>query len=103
MKRLGLDSMRSLSTIPTRLFMMPIKLSRCRQASYASRASKCSRASLVCLAPKLALARLRRIQRHCISINQAAPISCISPINTEQTRALAALNIKRPTQDPQMF
>jgi transposase len=54
------------------------------------------------LSPEKALAQLRRIQRHRISINQAAPISGISTINTEQTIVLAALNIKRPTQDPQM-
>lgn len=54
------------------------------------------------LSPERALAQLRAIQRHRISINRAAPISGISTINTEQAAALAALNVKKPTQDPQM-
>lgn len=54
------------------------------------------------LSPERALAQLRRIQRHRISINRGKPISGISSINTEQAAALAALNVKKPTQDPQM-
>jgi hypothetical protein len=54
------------------------------------------------LSPERALAQLRRIQRHRISINRAAPISGISTINVQQTTVLAALNVKKPIQDAQM-
>lgn len=54
------------------------------------------------LSPERALAQLRRIQRHRISINRGQPISGISTINTEQAAAFAALNVKKPAQDAQM-
>ena len=54
------------------------------------------------LSPERALEQLSRIQRHSISINRTMPISGISTINDQQATLLAALNIKRPTQDPQM-
>ena len=54
------------------------------------------------LTPEKALAQLRRIQRHRVSINQAAPISGISTINTQQAGVLAALNLKKPTEDTQL-
>ena len=54
------------------------------------------------LSPERALAQLRRIQRHSVSINQAAPIAGISTINTQQAGVLAALKLKKPTQDTQM-
>ena len=54
------------------------------------------------LSPERALAQLRRIQRHSVSINAAAPIMGISTINTKQASVLAALNLKKPTQDAQM-
>ena len=54
------------------------------------------------LSPEEALAQLRRIQRHSVSINQANPISGISIINTQQARVLVALNLKKPTQDTQI-
>jgi transposase len=54
------------------------------------------------LSPEKALAQLRRIQRHRVSINQAAPISGISTINTQQAGVLAALNLKKPTEDTQL-
>jgi len=54
------------------------------------------------LSPEKALAQLRRIQRHSVSINQANPISGISIINTQQAGVLDALNLKKPTQDPQI-
>ncbi len=54
------------------------------------------------LSPEKALAQLRRIQRHSVSINQTTPISGISTINTQQAGVLAALNLKKPTQDTQM-
>ena len=49
--------------------------------------------------PEKALAQLRRIQRHSVSINRAAPIAGISTITTHQAGVLAALNLKKPTQD----
>jgi len=54
------------------------------------------------LSPEKALAQLRRIQRHSVSINQTMPISGISIINTQQAGVLAALNLKKPTQDTQI-
>ena len=54
------------------------------------------------LSPEKALAQLRRIQRHRVSINQAAPISGISTINNQQAGVLAALNLKKPTEATQM-
>ena len=54
------------------------------------------------LSPERALAQLRQIQRHSVSINQAAPIAGISTINTHQAGVLAALKLKKPTQDTQM-
>ena len=54
------------------------------------------------LSPEKALAQLRRIQRHSVSINQTMPISGISIINTQQAGVLAALNLKKPAQDTQI-
>ena len=54
------------------------------------------------LSPERALAQLRRIQRHSVTINAAAPITGISTINTQQASVLAALKLKKPTQDAQM-
>lgn len=52
--------------------------------------------------PDQALAQLRRIQRHSVSINRAAPITGVSTINTQQVNTLAALNVKKPVADAQM-
>ena len=54
------------------------------------------------LSPEAALADLRRIQRHSVSINNAAPITGISTIVQRQTDVLAALKIKKPSHDAQM-
>jgi transposase len=54
------------------------------------------------LSPESALADLRRIQRHSVSINNAAPIEGISSIAQRQTDVLAALKIKKPQQDTQL-
>jgi transposase len=51
--------------------------------------------------PDQALAQLRRIQRHSVSINRAAPITGVSTINNQQTNTLAALNVKKPVADAQ--
>jgi len=54
------------------------------------------------LSPEAALADLRRIQRHSVSINNAAPIAGISTIAQRQTNVLAALKIKKPSHDTQL-
>ena len=54
------------------------------------------------LSPEAALADLRRIQRHSVSINNAAPIQGISSIAQRQTNVLAALKIKKPQQNAQL-
>lgn len=54
------------------------------------------------LSPEMALADLRRIQRHTVSINSGTPIEGVSTVNQRQTEVLAALNIKKPTHDTQM-
>jgi transposase len=54
------------------------------------------------LSPEAALERLRRVQRHTVSINDGAPVQGISNINQEQASVLAALKLKKPTPDPQM-
>jgi hypothetical protein len=47
--------------------------------------------------PDAALALLRRIQRHTISINGAAPIGGVSTVTSEQTAVFAALHVKKPS------
>jgi hypothetical protein len=54
------------------------------------------------LSPEAALADLRRIQRHSVSINNAAPIQGVSSIVQRQTDVLAALKIKKPSNDTQL-
>ena len=54
------------------------------------------------LSPDAALQRLRRIQRHRIRIDDAAPIAGISTFHTHQTDTLAALLVKQPSLDAQM-
>ena len=52
--------------------------------------------------PETALATLRRVQRHSVSINNGAPIAGISTVSHDQTALLAALKLKPPTSDPQI-
>ncbi|MFO1264164.1 MAG: IS1634 family transposase [Rhodoferax sp.] len=54
------------------------------------------------LSPERALAQLRRIQRHQVSINAATPITGISTIDNRQAEILAALSINKPTADTQL-
>jgi len=54
------------------------------------------------LSPEAALAGLRRIQHHTISINDAAPISGVSTVTREQSDVLAALKVKKPAEDQQI-
>jgi hypothetical protein len=53
------------------------------------------------LTPERALAQLRRIQRHRVSINAAKPIAGISVINDQQASVYASLKVKKPAQDNQ--
>ena len=52
--------------------------------------------------PERALEQLRRIQRHSVTVNHAAPISGISTIYAEQAAVLTARNIKKLSQNAQM-
>jgi transposase len=54
------------------------------------------------LSPEAALADLRRIQRHTVSIDKGAPIHGVSTVHPRQAAALAALNVKKPTLEPQL-
>ena len=54
------------------------------------------------LSPEAALADLRRIQRHTVSIDSGAPIHGVSTVQPRQADVLAALKIKKPTYDAQM-
>ena len=54
------------------------------------------------LSPEAALADLRRIQRHSVSIDHGAHIQGVSNIHQRQTDILAALSIKKPAHDAQM-
>ena len=54
------------------------------------------------LSPDAALQQLRRIQRHRVRIDDAAPIAGISTIHTDQANTLAALQIKKPSLDAQL-
>jgi transposase len=54
------------------------------------------------LSPEAALAKLRSIQRHSVSINAGAPIAGISTINADQAGVFAALKLSKPTPDTQL-
>ena len=54
------------------------------------------------LTPEKALAQLRRIQRHSVTVNAGAPISGISTINAQQSNLFAALKLEKPSQDTQL-
>ena len=54
------------------------------------------------LSPESALADLRHIQRHTVSIDNGAPIQGVSTIHPRQADVLAALSIKKPTYDAQI-
>ena len=54
------------------------------------------------LSAEQALAQLRRIQRHSVRIDRAAPRTGLSTINSQQATVLGALNVKKPTNDAQL-
>jgi hypothetical protein len=52
--------------------------------------------------PETALANLRRIQRHRLSINGGEPIGGVPMIHHEQAAGMAALKLKPSPQEPQI-
>lgn len=59
-------------------------------------------AGATALSPERALAYLRRIQHHRVTLNDADTIAGVSTINDEQSSILAALTIKKPTLNTQL-
>jgi transposase len=54
------------------------------------------------LSPERALAKLRRIQHHNVTLGGTQPVSGISAISKEQTEILSALTINKPTLNTQL-
>ena len=54
------------------------------------------------LSPDAALQQLRRIQRHQVRFDAAAPIAGISTIHTDQADILAAIHVNKPSLDAQL-
>lgn len=54
------------------------------------------------LSPELALAQLRRIQRHKVRINEAQPLEGVSTISEAQAQVFNALKVSKPSKDTQM-
>ena len=54
------------------------------------------------LSPERALHRLRRIQHHQGTVNDMQPVTGLSTISQEHTAILAALTIKKPSQNTQL-
>ena len=52
--------------------------------------------------PERALAKLRRIQHHRVTLNNSQSVAGLSSIDQEQVSILAALTIKKPTLDSQL-
>ena len=52
--------------------------------------------------PERALAKLRRIQHHRVTLNASQPVAGLSSIDQEQMSILAALTIKKPTLNTQL-
>jgi transposase len=53
------------------------------------------------LSPERALARLRRIQHHRVTLNGTQPVAGLSSISQDQADILLALTVKKPTLDAQ--
>jgi hypothetical protein len=54
------------------------------------------------LSPERALAKLRRIQHHRVTLNESQPMTGLSSISQEQSEILAALTIRKPSQNDQL-
>ena len=59
-------------------------------------------ASDTALSPERALAQLRRIQHHRITLNDSQPVAGLSSLTTQHAAILAALNIQKPNLDTQL-
>ena len=59
-------------------------------------------ASDTALSPERALAQLRRIQHHRITLNDSQPVAGLSSVTTQHAAILAALNIQKPNLDTQL-
>lgn len=57
------------------------------------------RASDTKLSPERALAKLRRIQHHRVTLNESQPMAGLSSISQEQSEILAALTVRNPSQN----
>ena len=60
------------------------------------------RTGLVSLSPERALASLRRIQHHHVTLNGTQPVTGLSVITKEQTDILSSLTVKKPTLNVQL-
>ena len=54
------------------------------------------------LSPERALARLRRIQHHRVTLNGTQPVAGLSSISQDQADILSALTVKKPALDTQL-
>ena len=54
------------------------------------------------LSPERALARLRRIQHHRVTLNGTQPVAGLSSISKDQADILSALTVRKPTLDTQL-
>ncbi len=52
--------------------------------------------------PERALAKLRRIQHHRVTLNNSQPVAGLSAVDQEQASILASLTVKKPTLDSQL-
>ena len=59
-------------------------------------------ASDTALSPERALAQLRRIQHHRITLNDSQPVAGLSSVTTQHAAILAALDIPKPSLDTQL-
>ena len=59
-------------------------------------------ASDTALSPERALAQLRRIQHHRITLNDSQPVAGLSSVTTQHAAILAALDIPKPHLDTQL-
>ena len=59
-------------------------------------------ANMTTLSPERALASLRRIQHHHVTVNGTQPVTGLSAVTKEQTDILTALTIKKPTLNVQL-
>ncbi len=54
------------------------------------------------LTPEAALERLRRVQRHTVTIDNSLSVNGVSYVNQKQTNLPATLKVKKLTPSPQL-